>query len=153
VSDEVRLRDVEQSDLRAFFEQEQDPEALRRSQFTPRDWERFVAHWNKEILEDETVHVQAISIDGKPGGHVVAWWQGDRRFIGYWLAREHWGKGLGTQALRLFLQAETTRPLYADPFGGNEASIRVLEKLGFRKAGTVRHGQNEHVMLVLNGDE
>ena len=35
MSDEVRLRDVEPTDLEVFFEQEQDPEATRRSRPVP----------------------------------------------------------------------------------------------------------------------
>ena len=69
--------------------------------------------------------------------------------IGYWLGREYWGRGIGTKALALFLDREKARPLYADPAVGNTGSVRLLEKSGFRHAGTVRHGDDEHAMLVL----
>jgi hypothetical protein len=52
----------------------------------------------------------------------------------------------------LFLLRETNRPLYADPFAGNTASVRLLEKHGFRRTGTVQYGDNEHIMLVLDAD-
>ncbi|WP_308250938.1 GNAT family N-acetyltransferase [Nonomuraea rhizosphaerae] len=52
---------------------------------------------------------------------------GDRRFLGYWLGRAFWGRGVGTRALGLFLELEKTRPLYADPFEGNTASVRLLD--------------------------
>lgn len=29
--------------------------------------------------------------------------------------------------------------------------MRLLEKHGFRRTGTVEYGENEHVMLVLDG--
>jgi RimJ/RimL family protein N-acetyltransferase len=80
---------------------------------------------------------------------VGAWWDRDRRFVGYWLGRRYWGRGVGAQALQLFLQRERVRPLYADPFSGNSASVRLLEKCGFERSGTVRYGQAEHIMLVL----
>jgi RimJ/RimL family protein N-acetyltransferase len=83
----------------------------------------------------------------------VAWWEGDRRFLGYWLGRAFWGRGVGTEALTLFLQRESVRPLYADPFAGNTGSVRLLEKCGFRRAGTVQHGENEHLLLVLESTE
>ncbi|MEV7013010.1 GNAT family protein [Streptosporangium sp. NPDC051022] len=82
----------------------------------------------------------------------MAWWEQDRRFIGYVFGRPYWGRGVGTRALTLFLQREKARPLYADPFVGNTASVRLLEKCGFRRAGKVQHGEHEHVMLVL-GEE
>ncbi|MFH8368369.1 GNAT family N-acetyltransferase [Streptomyces sp. NPDC018031] len=149
MSDEVRLRDVEEADLELFFQQEHDPEAARRSGFTPRDRETFMTHWTTRVLGDPTVHVRTVTVDGGVAGNVVAWWHEERRFIGYWLDRAYWGRGVGTRALTLFLRLEETRPLYADPFAGNTGSVRLLEKLGFRRTETVRHGEDEHIMLVL----
>lgn len=152
MSDEVQLRDVEQVDLELFFEQEHDEETVRRSKFAPRDRTRFMTHWATQILGDTTVFVQTVTVDGEPAGLVVAWWEHDRRFIGYCLGRGYWGQGVGTKALALFLQQEESRPLHADPFTENIASIRLLEKLGFQRIGTVRHGENEHLMLRLGSD-
>jgi RimJ/RimL family protein N-acetyltransferase len=148
----VQLRDVEESDLEQFFAYEQDAEATRRSQFPPRERERFMAHWRSNVLGNSSGFVQTITADGEVAGHVVAWWEGDRRFVGYWLGRRYWRRGIGTEALTLFLQQEKARPLHADPFVGNTGSVRLLEKLGFERTGTVRHGENEHALLVL-GDE
>ncbi|MEV4434384.1 GNAT family protein [Streptomyces sp. NPDC049555] len=149
MSDRVRLRDVEPADLEVFFAQEHDPEAGRRSKFPPREREAFMAHWTTRVLGDPTVFVQAVTVDGELAGNLVAWWDHDRRFIGYWLGRQYWGRGVGTRALALFLERERTRPLHADPAIGNTASVRLLEKHGFRRAGTVRYGEHEHVLLVL----
>ncbi|GAA5067377.1 GNAT family N-acetyltransferase [Thermocatellispora tengchongensis] len=146
------LRDVEASDLDVFFEQEHDPEAVRRSRFRPRERGAFMAHWKDAILGDPTVFVQTVTVGGEAAGHIVAWWEGERRFLGYWLGRGYWGRGVGTRALTLFLALEKTRPLHADPFAGNAASVRLLERAGFTRAGTVRHGGQEHVMLVLRED-
>ena len=149
MSEDVRLRDVEEDDLELFFEQEHDAEAARRSRFAPRDRERFMTHWVTKILGDDTVFVQTVTVDGEPAGHVVAWWEQERRFIGYWLGRQYWGRGIGTRALTLFLQREEARPLHADPFAGNTGSVRLLKRLGFQRIGTVRHGDDEHLMLML----
>jgi RimJ/RimL family protein N-acetyltransferase len=65
--------------------------------------------------------------------------------VGPW--RRH--RSAGTAALALFLAEEQIRPLHADPFGGNTGSVRILEKSGFRRAGLVRHGENTHLLLVL----
>ncbi len=147
--DQVRLRDVEPADLEEFFAQEHDPEAMKRSKFTPREREPFMTHWTTKVLGDPTNFVQAITVDGDLAGNAVAWWDEGRRFIGYWLGRQYWGRGIGTRALALFLEREKARPLYADPFAGNTGSVRLLEKHGFRRTGTVRYGEHEHIMLML----
>ncbi|WP_329614616.1 GNAT family N-acetyltransferase [Streptomyces brevispora] len=152
MSDQVRLRDVELADLEVFFAQEQDPESARRSNFVPRERDAFMAHWTTKVLGDPAVFVQAVTVDGVPAGNLVAWWDEDRRFIAYWFGRQHWGKGVGTRALGLFLEREKARPLHADPFLGNIGSVRLLEKHGFRRTETVRYGENEHIMLVLDED-
>ncbi|MFF7898301.1 GNAT family N-acetyltransferase [Streptomyces sp. NPDC088817] len=150
MSDQVRLRDVEAADLEEFFAQEHDPEAVQRSKFAPRERETFMTHWTTKVLGDSTVFVQAVTVDGELAGNVVAWWSEGRRFIGYWLGRQYWGRGIGTRALALFLEQEKARPLHADPFAGNTGSVRLLEKHGFRRTETVRHGEHEHIMLVLD---
>ncbi|MBQ1108681.1 GNAT family N-acetyltransferase [Streptomyces anulatus] len=147
----VRLRDVETADLEAFLAYEHDPEAVRRSRFPPREREAFMAHWTSKVLGDPANLVQTVVVDGGTAGNIVAWWEGERRYIGYWLGRPYWGRGIGTRALTAFLELETARPLYADPVAGNTGSVRLLEKCGFVATGTERHGENEHVVLVLGG--
>jgi RimJ/RimL family protein N-acetyltransferase len=147
---DVRLRDVGEADLQLFYEYENDAEAVRRSRFTPRPREAFMNHWATKVLGEPTVFVQTITVGGETAGSVVAWWEQDRRFIGYWLGRPYWGRGIGSEALALFLQRERNRPLYADPFAGNTGSVRLLEKCGFRRAESVWHGENEHILLVLD---
>lgn len=149
MSNDVGLRPVEDADLELFFEQENDPEAVRRSRFVPREREAFMKHWTTEILGDPTVLVRTVTVDGEAAGHLVSWWEGERRYLGYWLGRRFWGGGVGSEMLRRFLELERTRPLYADPFAGNTASVRLLEKHGFQPIGTVQHGEDEHVVLVL----
>lgn len=149
-SEDVRLRDVVEDDLEFLLAYEHDPEAVRRSRFTPRPREAFLRHWKTNVLGDDTVFVQAVTVDGEVAGSVVAWWDGDRRFLGYWLGRPYWGRGIGSRALTLFLERERNRPLYADPADGNTGSVRLLEKHGFRRTGTVRHGESEHVLFVLS---
>lgn len=75
-------------------------------------------------------------MDGEAAGHVVSWTADDgRRYVGYWLGRPYWGRGVGTRALGMFLRLERVRPLYADPFHTNTASVRLLERHGFEHAG------------------
>jgi RimJ/RimL family protein N-acetyltransferase len=150
MSDDVQLRDVEVADLEEFFAQEHDPEAVSRSKFVARDRDVFMKHWATKILGDPTVLVQTVTVDGETAGNIVAWWAQDQRFVGYWLASKHWGRGVGGAALNRFLEHEKTRPLYADPVATNTASVRLLEKCGFRQVGTVRHGEHEQIMLRLD---
>lgn len=62
--------------------------------------------------------------------------------IGYWLGESYWGRGVATQVVRVltaraFARAGVTRvfaPVHAD----NPASMRALEKNGFRREALLR---------------
>jgi RimJ/RimL family protein N-acetyltransferase len=101
----------------------------------PRDRNAFTAHWAK-IMADPSNLLRTVLVDEQVAGNVVSWREpeGDR-VVGYWIGREHWGKGVATTALSQFLDVETTRPLRAYVATHNVASIRVLQKCGFVKAG------------------
>ncbi|MEU2929003.1 GNAT family protein [Streptomyces sp. NPDC007251] len=149
---DVSLRGVTDDDLYVFLAYEHDPEAVRRSRFAPRPRDAFLTHWRERILGDPDCLVRTVTVDGEPAGHVVSWTADDeRRYVGYWLGRPYWRRGIGTRALGMFLHLERVRPLYADPFHTNTASVRLLERHGFKRSGTVRHGTDEHVLLVLGG--
>ena len=58
--------------------------------------------------------------------------------MGYWIGRQHWGKGFATEASRALIEiakALKLPRLEASHFLDNPASGRVLEKLGFRLEG------------------
>lgn len=110
-----------------------------------------MTHWRERVLGDPTGLVQTVEVDGQVAGNVVAWWDDDRRFLGYVFGREFWGRGIGTRAVAAFLELERNRPLHADPYVGNEGSVRLLERLGFQRRGSEWNGEDEHVMLVLDG--
>ena len=62
--------------------------------------------------------------------------------IGYWLGEASWGRGIATDAVRAvtgygFEVLDLTR-VFAVPFAGSSASIRVLEKCGYIREGTMR---------------
>jgi RimJ/RimL family protein N-acetyltransferase len=52
--------------------------------------------------------------------------------VSYWLGKAFRGKGLASAGLAAFLQEVTVRPLQARVVHDNAASLRVLEKCGFR---------------------
>lgn len=62
--------------------------------------------------------------------------------IGYIIGRQWWGNGYATEALRLAIQwgfeSNPLRRAYAYCFSWNDASVRVLEKAGFIREGTLR---------------
>ena len=63
--------------------------------------------------------------------------------IGYWLGTAFWGRGMMTAALRgvtayAFREDPVLRRVFAVPFVGSTASVRVLEKVGYRCEGRMR---------------
>ncbi|MFF7383230.1 GNAT family N-acetyltransferase [Streptomyces griseoluteus] len=148
--EDVRLRGVSEDDLEIFLVFEHDPEAVRRSRFTPRPRDAFLTHWRTRVLPDPDCLVRTVTVDGEVAGNVVSWTQGGRRFVGYWLGRPYWRRGIGSRALGRFLtEEEPLRPLYADPFAGNTASVALLEKHGFARVG--EPDEEGFVLLVLDG--
>lgn len=133
----VSLRDVTEADLPILFEYQLDPEANRMAAFTardPADKDAFMKHWAK-ILTDHSITKRTIIHDGQVVGSVVRFEQDGKPEVGYWIGREHWGKGIATMALTEFLNVVKERPLYAAAAKDNLASIRVLEKCGFTITG------------------
>jgi len=134
MTNDVQLRDVIESDLPIFFEQQSDREAAEMAAFSSRDRDGFMAHWTK-IMADASIQIKTILFNGSVAGNIVCFDQLGEREVGYWLGREYWGKGIATQALEEFLKSVDTRPLYAHVAKHNIASRRVLEKCGFTVSG------------------
>jgi RimJ/RimL family protein N-acetyltransferase len=153
----ISLRDVQESDLPVFFEQQLDPAAIRMAAVPPRDRDAFMAHWAK-IRVGETNILKTIVFDGRVAGNVVSWEQAGERNVGYWLGKEFWGQGIASAALSEFLAQVAARPLYAHVIRHNRASLRVLQKCGFtiHRAATfagVDGEQDEELLLVLGASE
>lgn len=137
MTNNIQLRDVLETDLPIFFEQQLDPEAAQMAAFPARNREAFMTHWNR-IMADESVLIKTILFDGNVAGNIVSFIQLGEREVGYWLGKEYWGKGIATQALEQFLRLIETRPLYAHVAKHNTGSRRVLEKCGFTIAAEDR---------------
>ena len=63
--------------------------------------------------------------------------------IGYWLGAAFWGPGIMTSAVeavtrQAFAQHDQLRRIYAVPYAWSTASMRVLEKVGYRREGLMR---------------
>jgi RimJ/RimL family protein N-acetyltransferase len=151
MSRQVTLRDVRDSDLPIFFEHQTDPESKRMAHFTGRERDAFMAHWAK-VLRDETMMVRAVECEGQVAGNVVSWVHDDERDVGYWIGKEHWGKGIATAALEAFLTEVEERPLFAHVAEHNAGSIRVLEKCGFATLGRISLPDEEGTELLFRLD-
>jgi RimJ/RimL family protein N-acetyltransferase len=140
MTEHVTLRAITDADLPILFEQQRAPEAIWMAAFTakdPSDWEAFRAHWAK-VLADPTVTNRIILADGQVAGSISchAWFGAPE--VSYGLGKAFWGRGIATQALALFLDVVTTRPLHARVVKDNLASRRVLERNGFVICGEDR---------------
>ena len=131
MSNDIRLRDVEPNDLPVFYEQQLDADATRMAAFESRDRAAFDAHWARNIIGNPTAITQTILVAERVAGNIGSWHQDGVRLVGYWIGKEHWGKGVATRALAAFLHVVSERPLYAHVAKHNAGSIRVLEKCGF----------------------
>ena len=133
----VELREVTAADVLVFFEHQRDPQAVRMAAFTsadPSDRAAFLVRWAR-ILADDSAVARTVVFDGDVVGQVSRFVQFGEPEVTYWIDREHWGKGLATAALQLFLREERVRPLYARSAVDNLGSLRVLEKCGFVAVG------------------
>ena len=127
----VVLRNVTDEDLPIFFEHQRDAVALHMAAFPSRERDAFLTHWHTNVLRPENL-ARTIVVGGLVAGYISSWEQDGKRLVAYWIGREHWGKGIATQALSEFLVLEPMRPLHAWVAVHNVGSIRVLEKCGFR---------------------
>jgi RimJ/RimL family protein N-acetyltransferase len=156
MTNHIELRDVIETDLPVFFEQQLDPEAAQMASFPSRGERAFMAHWKTRVLGDDSVLVKTILFNGEVAGNIVCFEQLGDREVGYWLGKDYWGKGIATRALGEFLKQIETRPLYAHVAKHNIGSRRVLEKCGFIVSGEERFfsqilGKDiEEYILVLN---
>ncbi|KAL0558417.1 hypothetical protein IC582_002984 [Cucumis melo] len=90
---------------------------------------------------------RSICVDGRSVGFVSVYpWSGEDRCkadVGYAVAREYWGRGIVTEALKIavpqvFEKFPEVVRLQAFVFIENRASQRVVEKVGFQKEGLLR---------------
>lgn len=133
----------------------------------PEDWEELLALIDDETVSRELANVPRsytgrdarffvnspqdplrprflVTVPGACGAHVVGEvglnGEGDTVELGYWIARDHWGKGYASEAARAVLSLARMlghKRLLATHSIDNPASGRVLEKVGFRRTGRV----------------
>ena len=134
MADTVTLRAVEPADLPILFEHQRDPAGIAMAGVGGRDRAAFDEHWAKILADDDSL-IRTVVAGGEVAGHVLSFERDGRREVGYWIGRDHWGRGVATAALVAFLGEERTRPLHAGVLPANGGSLRVLEKCGFSVVG------------------
>lgn len=114
---------------------------------------RLVTDTNRPLTRDDVADlVEAddsvqflVCVDGDPVGTIWLFHEvpvHGRAEFGYWITADERGKGYATEAAGLLKEYATAerrlRRLMARVFEGNEASKRVLEKVGFEQEGRLR---------------
>lgn len=129
---EIQLIPTDPSHLDRFYEFESDEGAVWMAAFASlaTNLQVFNAMWTRRI-ENPDVCAQTILAGGTIAGGILGYGQEGGRHIGYWIGREFWGQGVATEAVRQFLDLETSRPLFATCAADNAGSRKVLERNGF----------------------
>jgi RimJ/RimL family protein N-acetyltransferase len=123
------LRPATTADVSVLATWQTDPQSVYAAAFmTPAD------AW-RDILADPNNLLRCICYEGSVIGYVGTFPHDADREITYWLERSYWGRGLASAAVRMILAEEAHRPVFARVAADNAASIRVLERCGFRLVG------------------
>ena len=129
-----------------------DEEVARNTLNIPHPYDRqhaeeWIASQGSQFQRREAVTYAVTRDDGTLVGAVglILDPANDSAELGYWIGREHWGRGFATEAARAVMEwafpALNLHRIHASHFPRNPASGRVLEKLGMRHEGRLR----EHV--------
>lgn len=129
----IDLRPLDDDDVDAVFEMMRDPEAIALASFTaddPDDRDAFDSWMSRNRANPGALSL-VITEDGGFAGTAATFDVEDDREVTYWVARHAWGRGVATEAVRLLVMREPTRPLFARVAAHNRGSIAVLERNGF----------------------
>ena len=133
----LTLRPLQQGDAPALHRFFSDPDAMRHFGELHTDLSETEA-WVRGTLSapPEQTREYAILRDGEVIGKAGIWSAPE---LGYFLRRDQWGQGLMHEALEallphLFAELSLSR-ITADIDPDNPASLRLVQKLGFRETG------------------
>ena len=135
---EIILRKTVLPDLEFFFLFQLDEEANYLAAFTSKDPSDKAAYLQKysKLVNDPAINMQTILVGEIIVGSISKFELEGRAEITYWIDKQFWGKGIGSKALALFLNNETTRPIYGRVAFDNIGSQKVLTNCHFIKIGT-----------------
>ena len=137
----VNLKVMEKEDIPLFTEWNNNPEFLGEFVWFPQ-YSRAERAKMYDALTPETKMFLIEKKDGTKIGYVVHFLTGPLLEIGYGIVLSERGKGYCTEAVKiivdyLFLSKDIAR-IQAQTHPRNVASQKVLEKVGFKKEGTLR---------------
>lgn len=150
-TERLRLRPVAPSDAPAITPFVSDWEIARQTGSIPHPYpEGGAERWISDIRTCQACGLAlALAIERKEDGRLIGCItletdpSGKPPALGYWLGREWGGKGYATEAAAAItdhaLSALGLDRIEASVFPDNPASVRVLEKAGFRRVGRGTH--------------
>ena len=138
----IELRKVQESDLKTFFNFQQNEDANFMAAFISRDpknWDEFINHWNK-ILSDDLNYIRTITYKNIVVGNMLSFLMFEQREIGYWIDKDYWGKGIMVEVLAALQKHASNfqKKIIATVKEQNHNSIRVLEKIGIEKMSRLK---------------
>jgi RimJ/RimL family protein N-acetyltransferase len=152
---EIRLRAWEARDAPAVTAACQDPE-IPRWTVVPHDYKErhareFIAGTAANLADGRELAMAIVDGDDRLLGALGISdfdWTDLKAEVGYWMAADARGRGIGTRATRMLAEWALTSlglerlELLAHP--DNEASQRLAERAGFTREGTLRRYRRRH---------
>jgi RimJ/RimL family protein N-acetyltransferase len=149
LTERLILREFVETDFDALRDIESDPETVRyrsRSEITPAQTRDFLIEAQAATLEQPrqqyalaVVLRDELRLIGQAGLTIVSA-QYDEAFLWYSINRSYWNKGYATEAaaglLRFGFEEAGLRRIFAECHPDNQASARVLEKIGLKRETT-----------------
>jgi RimJ/RimL family protein N-acetyltransferase len=145
----VRLRAPEESDADALNAKFGDPDVLAGLSFAFPQATNGSVEFIRSARGSESQIVFTIeTLGGEPLGNCDLREiepRGRSAKVGIWIAKQAWGKGYGTDAMRImcrfgFRELNLQR-IELIVYETNPAAMRSYEKVGFRREGTLRRAQ------------
>ncbi len=160
-TERLLFRPHEPDDMEAFCDMEADPEVRRYVGGRPRPRNEAEARFRRElagpIVDRLSLWATVYKTEGRYIGRcgVYPHFNADgshtpgEGVLAFYLARPYWGRGLATEAGRAWLRFGFTElglaRIVASVQAGNQASVRVMERLGLRY---VRTEQGEYCSFL-----
>jgi RimJ/RimL family protein N-acetyltransferase len=167
---EIRLRPWERRDVKAVTAACQDPEIPRWTvvpyNYTERHARDFIGGTGTDIATGRELALAIVDADDRLLGALGLSnfdWRDLKAEIGYWVVAEERRRGIGSRATRMLATWAITElglervELLANPH--NEASLRLAERAGFTREGTLRRYRRRHgvredlVMFSMLGED
>ena len=148
-SDRLILREFKDSDLEPVHAYGSDIEVVRYMEWGPNtraESEDFLARAKSESLKDPRALYELAVIEAATDeliGGIGLHTKGMQAMLGYCFARPAWGKGFATEAAQLLVDYGFNtlglHRIWAKCDTENISSLRVLEKIGMRQEGCLKH--------------